>query len=105
MNVRKLKQAYAVVLGLAVFASPAVACDKNASNDRISKVVASGEMQRPTRVSEGFAAEVTEKFWSAADAKRKEELAADIACSVGANTVSFTKDRSVLQTYRDGKAQ
>lgn len=105
MNFPKLKRTHAVVLGLAVFTAPALACDKSASNDRISKVVASGEMQRPTRVSEGFAAEVTEKFWSNADAKRKQELAADIACSVDASTVSFTRDRSVLQTYRDGKAQ
>lgn len=105
MNFPTWQRALFLALGLALFASPVMACDKNASNDRISKVVATGEMQRPTRVSEGFAAEVTEKFWSSADAKRKEELAADIACSVGANTVSFTKDRSVLQTYRDGKAQ
>lgn len=105
MNLPKSKCAYALVLGLAVFTSPALACDKNASNDRISKVVASGGMQRPTRVSEGFAAEVTEKFWSSTDAMRKQELAADIACSVDASTVSFTRDRSVLQTYRDGKAQ
>jgi len=105
MYLGKLKRASAIVLGLAIVTSPAVACDKQASNERISKVVSTGDMQRPTRVSEGFAAEVTEKFWSAADAKRKQELAADIACSVGANTVSFTKDRSVLQTYRDGKAQ
>lgn len=105
MNFLKLKCASAVALGLAVFAAPALACDKNASNDRISKVVASGEMQRPTRVSEGFAAEVTEKFWASADAKKKQDIADDIACSVDAKTVSFTRDRSVLQTYRDGKAQ
>jgi hypothetical protein len=105
MNFPKYKPALAIVLGLSVLVSPAWACDKTASNDRISKVVASGEMQRPTRVSEGFAAEVTEKFWSGADMKQKQALAADIACSVGANTISFTRDRSVLQTYRDGKAQ
>jgi hypothetical protein len=100
-----LKRAQAVALGLAMFAAPALACDKAASSDRISKVVATGGMQRPTRVSEGFAAEVTEKFWSAADTRQKQELATDISCAVGADTVSFTKDRSVLQTYRNGKAQ
>lgn len=105
MNFLEWKRACAAVLGLALFAAPALACDKSASNERISKVVATGEMQRPTRVSEGFAAEVTEKFWSSADTKRKQELAADIACSVDTSTVSFTRDRSVLQTYRDGKAQ
>lgn len=98
-------RAQALLLGLVVFATPAFACDKTASNDRISKVVATGGMQRPTRVSEGFAAEVTEKFWSAADAKQKQDLATDIACAVGSETVSFTKDRSVLQTYRNGKPQ
>lgn len=100
-----LKRAQAIALGLAVFVSPVLACDKPASNDRISKVVAKGDAQRPTRVSEGFAIEVTEKFWSRADAKQKQELAADVACAVGAETVSFTRDRSVLQTYRNGKPQ
>jgi hypothetical protein len=105
MVIRISKRALAVALGLAVFAVPALACDKAASSDRISKVVATGGMQRPTRVSEGFAAEVTEKFWSAADTKQKQELATDISCAVGTDTISFTKDRSVLQTYRNGKAQ
>lgn len=100
-----MKQVSAIALGLALLTSPALACDKAASNDRISKVVAKGDAQRPTRVSEGFALEVTEKFWSSVDAKQKDELAADVACSVGTETVSFTKDRSVLQTYRNGKAQ
>jgi hypothetical protein len=98
-------RAPAIALGLALVSSPALACDKAQSNDRISKVVAKGDAQRPTRVSEGFAIEVTEKYWSGADAKQKQELAADVACSVGADTVSFTKDRSVLQTYRNGKPQ
>jgi hypothetical protein len=105
MSLQILKRAQAIALGLAVFASPALACDKAVSNDRISKVVAKGDVARPTRVSDGFAIEVTEKFWSAADAKQKQELAADVACSVGSNTVSFTKDRSILQTFRDGKPQ
>jgi hypothetical protein len=100
-----MNQASAIALGLVLLSSPAFACDKAASNDRISKVVAKGDAQRPTRVSEGFALEVTEKFWAAADTKQKQELAADVACSVGTETVSFTKDRSVLQTYRNGKAQ
>ena len=99
------KRASAVVLGLALFSSPALSCDKPASAERIARVVAKGDIQRPTRVSEGFAVEVSEKFWSGADAKQKQELAADIACSIGAETVSFTRDRSVLQTYRGGKAQ
>lgn len=105
MSLQILKRAQAIALGLAVFASPALACDKAISNDRIAKVVAKGDVARPTRVSDGFAIEVTEKFWSAADAKQKQELAADVACSVGSNTVSFTKDRSILQTFRDGKPQ
>ena len=37
--------------------------------------------------------------------KKKQGIADDVACAVGAKTVSFTRDRSVLQTYRDGKAQ
>lgn len=93
------------MLGLIVFASPALACDKPASSDRIARIVAKGEIQRPTRVSEGFAVEVSEKFWAGADAKQKQELAADVTCAIGAETVSFTRDRSVLQTYRNGKAQ
>lgn len=105
MPFQVLKRAQAIALGLAVLASPALACDKPASADRISKVVAKGDIQRPTRISEGFAVEVTEKFWTSADAKQKQEIVADVACSVGANTISFTKDRSVLQTFRDGKPQ
>lgn len=105
MSFQVLKRAQALALGLAVFATPALACDKAVSNDRIAKVVAKGDVARPTRVSDGFAIEVTEKYWSAADAKQKQELAADVACSVDSNTISFTKDRSVLQTFRDGKAQ
>lgn len=101
MPFQVLKRAQAVALGLAIFASPALACDKPAANDRIMQFVAKGEIQRPTRVSEGFAVEVTEKFWSAADAKQKETLAIDVACSVGTDTVSFTKDRSVLQTFQN----
>jgi hypothetical protein len=100
-----IKRVPAVLLGLALLSSPALACDKAASNDRISKVVAKGDAQRPTRVSEGFAFEVTEKFWASVDAKQKQELAADVSCAVGTDTVSFTKDRSVLQTFRNGKAQ
>lgn len=103
MSLQVFKRAQAFALGLALFASPALACDKPASNDRISKVVAKGEIQRPTRVSEGFAVEVSEKFWSAADAKQKEELASDVSCAIGAEVVSFTKDRSVLQSFRNGK--
>lgn len=105
MSFQAMKRAQAIALGLVIFASPAFACDKSASNDRIAKVVAKGDIQRPTRISEGFAVEVTEKFWTSADAKQKQEIVADVSCSVGANTISFTKDRSVLQTYRDGKAQ
>ena len=105
MTLQILKRAQAVALGLAIFASPALACDKPASTDRISKVVAKGDIQRPTRISEGFAVEVTEKFWTSADAKQKQEIVADAACAVDASTISFTKDRSVLQTYRDGKPQ
>lgn len=105
MTLQILKRAQAVALGLAIFASPALACDKPASTDRISKVVAKGDIQRPTRISEGFAVEVTEKFWASADTKQKQEIVADVACAVGASTISFTKDRSVLQTYRDGKPQ
>jgi hypothetical protein len=103
MSFQILKRAQAVALGLVVFTSPTFACDKPASTDRISKVVAKGDMQRPTRVSEGFAAEVTEKFWTGADDKQKDALAADISCAIGADVVSFTKDRSVLKTYRSGK--
>lgn len=105
MSLQVLKRAQAVALGLAISASPVFACDKAVSSDRISKVVAKGDAQRPTRVSEGFALEVTEKYWSSVDAKQKEELAADVACAVGTETVSFTKDRSVLQTFRNGKPQ
>ncbi len=103
MSFSMLKRAQAVTLGLAVFASPALACDKPASSDRISKIVAKGDMQRPTRVSEGFAVEVTEKFWAGADAKQKQEIAADVSCSIGAEVVTFTRDRSVLQSFRNGK--
>jgi hypothetical protein len=105
MNSMLMKRAAAIALGLAIFSAPALACDKAASSDRISKVVAKGDAQRPTRVSEGFALEVTEKYWASADAKQKQELASDVACSVGSDVVSFTKDRSVLQTYRNGKPQ
>jgi hypothetical protein len=99
------KRIAAAILAVAFFASPALACDKAVSNDRISKVVAKGDIQRPTRVSEGFAVEVTEKFWSSADPKQKEEIVSDVTCSIGAEVVSFTRDRSVLQTFRNGKAQ
>lgn len=105
MSLKVQKRAQAIALGLALIASPALACDKPASNDRISKVIAKGDAQRPTRVSEGFAIEVTEKFWASADTKQKQELADDVACAVSSDTVSFTKDRSVLQTYRNGKPQ
>jgi hypothetical protein len=98
-----LKRVQAAALGLAAFTAPALACDKPAANERIMQFVAKGEIQRPTRVSEGFAVEVAEKFWAAADAKQKEALAGDVACSVGTNTVSFTKDRSVLQTFQNKK--
>ncbi len=98
-----LKRAQAIALGLACFASPAFACDKPASNDRISKFVAKGEIQRPTRVSEGFAVEVTEKFWASADEKLKVELASDVACAIGTDTVSFARDRTFLGVYRNGK--
>jgi hypothetical protein len=105
MRSKTPQRALAVALGLAMFASPAYACDKPESDARIAKVVATGEVQRPTRVSEGFALEVTEKFWAGADAKQKEQLAADAACTTGAATITFTRDRSVLQAYRNGKAQ
>ncbi len=98
-----LKRAQAIALGLAVFAAPALACDKPAAADRISKVVAKGEIQRPTRVSQGFAVEVTEKFWAAADDRQKTELAADVACAIGTDTVSFARDRKFLGVYRNGK--
>jgi hypothetical protein len=101
MSLQIMKRAQAIALGLAIFATPAIACDKPAANDRLMKFVATGDIQRPTRVSEGFAVEVTEKFWAAADAKQKEALAGDVACSVGTDTVSFTKDRSVLQTFQN----
>lgn len=95
--------AFAVALGLAVLSSPAIACDKAASADRISKIVAKGEIQRPTRVSQGFAIEVTEKFWAAADDKMKTEIAADAACAIGTDMVSFARDRKFLGIYRGGK--
>ena len=98
-----VKQALAIALGLAALCSPACACDQQVSAERISKVVATGNMQRPTRISEGFAVEVTEKFWAGADDKQKQEIVADVSCTVGTDTVSFTRDRSVLQTYRNGK--
>lgn len=98
-----LKRAQAAALGLAIFAAPALACDKTASADRISKIVARGEIQRPTRVSQGFAVEVTEKFWAGADDKLKTEIATDVACSIGTDTVSFARDRKFLGIYRDGK--
>jgi hypothetical protein len=103
MLLQILKRAQATALGLAIFATQALACDKPASTDRISKVVAKGDIQRPTRVSEGFAVEVTEKFWTTVDPKEKEALAADVTCAIGTDIVSFTKDRSVLQTFRNGK--
>ena len=92
-------------VALAIFVSPALACDKAVSADRINGAVKSGDVQRPTRVSEGFAVEVSEQFWKSADEKRKQELAADVACAIGTPTVSFTRDRDVLKTYRDGKPQ
>jgi len=97
--------AFAAGLGLAAFAhsSPALACDKAASADRISKIVAKGEIQRPTRVSQGFAIEVTEKFWAGADEKMKADIAADAACAIGTDTVSFARDRKFLGIYRGGK--
>ena len=101
MSFKVLMRAQAIALGFAVFSSPALACDKPVANERIMQFVAKGDIQRPTRVSEGFAIEVTEKFWAAADAKQKEALAGDVACSVGTDTVSFTKDRSVLQTFQN----
>jgi hypothetical protein len=103
MSFQVKKRAQAVALGLVIFASPAFACDKPASADRVSKVVAAGEIQRPTRVSQGFAVEVSEKFWASVDAQAKETLAADVTCAIGTDIVSFTKDRSVLQTFRNGK--
>jgi|GEM_PF-1908193 len=95
--------AFAIALGLAVLSSPAFACDKAASADRISKIVAKGEIQRPTRVSQGFAIEVTERFWAGADDKMKTDIAADAACAIGTDTVSFARDRKFLGIYRDGK--
>lgn len=103
MSLKAVKRAQALALGLAIFASPALACDKPASADRISKIVATGDIQRPTRVSQGFAVEVTEKFWAAANDKQKTELAADVACSIGTDTVSFARDRKFLGIYRNGK--
>ncbi len=95
--------AVAITLGFVVFSTPALACDKTASADRISKFVAKGEIQRPTRVSQGFAIEVTEKFWTSADEKLKTDIAADVACMIGADMVSFARDRKFLGVYRDGK--
>lgn len=103
MSLQVLKRAQAIALGLAIFATPAFACDKPAANDRLMKFVAKGDIQRPTRVSEGFAVEVTEKFWAAAEVSQKEAIATDVTCSIGSEIVSFTKDRSVLQTFRNGK--
>lgn len=103
MNIPVSKRTLAVALGLAVFAFPALACDKPAATDRVSKFVERGDIQHPTRVSDGFAAEVTEKFWSSANAAQRQQLAADIACSIGTEPVSFTRDRSVLGTFRGGK--
>lgn len=103
MSPKVMKRAQAIALGLAIFASPALACDKPASADRISKFVGTGDIQRPTRVSQGFAVEVTEKFWASANDKQKTELAADVACSIGTDTVSFARDRKFLGIYRDGK--
>ena len=100
-----LLRTQAIALGFLLLISPALACDKAVSNDRISKVVATGDVARPTRVSEGFAVEVNEKFWASADAKQKEEIVADVSCVIGTDIVSFTRDRSVLQTFRNGKAQ
>lgn len=105
MMSKVLMRAQAIALGLAIVATPALACDKPASDERIAKVVAAGDIQQPTRVSEGFAVEVTEKFWASAAEKQKEQLAADAACTTGATTITFTRDRSVLQAYRNGKAQ
>ncbi len=105
MNSKIAKRAAAIALGLALLSSPALGCDKAASSDRISKIVAKGDAQRPTRVSEGFALEVTEKFWASVDAKQKQEIASDVACAVGSDVVSFMRDRSLLQTYRNGKPQ
>jgi hypothetical protein len=105
MSFKFFVRTQAVLLGFAVMASPALACDKAVSSERISKIVAKGDIQRPTRVSEGFAVEVTETFWKAADTKQKDEIVADVSCAIGADVVSFTRDRSVLQTYRGGKAQ
>jgi hypothetical protein len=103
MHSKFSKRAQAIALGLVVFATPAFACDKPASADRISKSVAKGDIQRPTRVSEGFAVEVTEKFWAGADDKQKTEIASDVACSIGTDTVSFARDRKFLGIYRNGK--
>jgi hypothetical protein len=105
MFVSLAKSAAGAAVALAVFVSPSFACDKAASADRISGAVKSGDVQRPTRVSEGFAVEVSEKFWKSADDKRKQELAADVACAIGTETVSFTRDRDILKTYRGGKPQ
>jgi hypothetical protein len=105
MPLKLLKNAQAVALAFTVLTVPALACDKAASNDRIAKVVAKGDVARPTRVSEGYAVEVSEKFWSSADAKVKEEIATDVSCSIGTDLVTFTRDRSSLQSYRNGKPQ
>lgn len=99
------KRALALALGLAIVSPAAIACDKPVSADRVSKSVTRGDIQHPTRVSVGFAAEVSEKFWSGTTPAQRQELAADIACSIGAEPVSFTKDRKVLGTFRDGKYQ
>jgi len=105
MTVEVLKRAQAIALGLAVLTAPALACDKSASNDRILTFVAKGDIQRPTRVSEGFAVEVSDKFWAAADEKLKTEIATDVACAIGTDTVSFSRDRTFLGVYRGGKYQ
>jgi hypothetical protein len=109
MSFKSSERAQAIALslglGLVVFVAPAFACDKPASTDRISKIVAKGDIQRPTRVSEGFAVEVTEKFWAGADDKLKTEIATDVACSIGTDTVSFARDRKFLGIYRNGKYQ
>jgi hypothetical protein len=105
MAFKYLMRSQTLAIFLALSATSAMACDKPASAARIAQITATGDVQQPTRVSEGFAVEVTEKFWAAADAKQKEQLAADAACATGAETITFTRDRRVLQAYRNGKAQ
>lgn len=90
-------------MAVLLFTTPAMACDKQQSIERLSKTIATGHLLVPQKSGEGFSVEVKRSYWKDLGQEQKQELAAEISCAVDTSLVVFMVDGREAVPYRSNR--